>query len=271
MSVRDLFPPDMATQRAAFAQALTWLFGETHRPAGRGARRLPCSAGPRSPQVRCHATALRQHADALCSARMRSHLSDRWDDGLAGTARDAVELIVGVMRGAADAEKGPPYRDGTVIEHIRATRDVSIVRLQLDHPLSYHPGQYVTVAGATVAAPLALPEPVDPRRPRGRHRVPRPFGHRRHGQHRDRRRDADRRPVATVQPARRHARRPRRRRRADGGGQHRAGPAADADHGPDAVRGEPAGAPVLRRPLPVRALRPAHAVADRLAAIRGCR
>ena len=49
------------------------------------------------------------------------------------------------MRGAADAEKGPPYRDGTVIEHIRATRDVSVVRLQLDQPLYYHPGQYVTV------------------------------------------------------------------------------------------------------------------------------
>ena len=28
ISVRDLFPPDMDAQRAAFAQAMTWLFGE---------------------------------------------------------------------------------------------------------------------------------------------------------------------------------------------------------------------------------------------------
>ena len=49
------------------------------------------------------------------------------------------------MRGAADAEKGPPFRDGTVVEHLRVTRDVSVIRLQLDDPLYFHPGQYVTV------------------------------------------------------------------------------------------------------------------------------
>ena len=49
------------------------------------------------------------------------------------------------MSGAADAEKGPPFRDGTVLEHIRVARDVSVVRLQLDQPLYYYPGQYVTV------------------------------------------------------------------------------------------------------------------------------
>jgi NAD(P)H-flavin reductase len=76
---------------------------------------------------------------------LRTHLTDSWDDRIAEAAHDAVTLVIGVMRGAADAEKGPPYCDGTVIEHIRATRDVSVVRLQLDRPLHYHPGQYVTV------------------------------------------------------------------------------------------------------------------------------
>ncbi|MDT7769553.1 MAG: hypothetical protein QOI30_2563, partial [Mycobacterium sp.] len=28
VSLRDLFPPDMAAQRAAFAQALKWIYGE---------------------------------------------------------------------------------------------------------------------------------------------------------------------------------------------------------------------------------------------------
>lgn len=143
-SVRDLFPPDMAQQRGVFAHAMTWLFGElvaqrAHEPVaflaqlGRDHRKYG---------------ATQQHYDSMQKAllsTLRDHLVDRWDDNLAEATHDAVALFVGVMRGAAEAEKGPPYCDGTVIEHIRATRDVSVVRLQLDRPLSYHPGQYVTV------------------------------------------------------------------------------------------------------------------------------
>ncbi len=91
---------------------------------------------------------LQRHYDSMQDAlltTLRSHLIESWDDRLAGTTQDAVALIIGLMRGAADAEKGPPFRDGTVIEHLRITRDVSVVRLQLDQPLYYHPGQYVTV------------------------------------------------------------------------------------------------------------------------------
>ena len=143
-SVRDLFPPDMTAQRDAFAQAVTWLFGEfidqrAEEPVaflaqlGRDHRKYGVT---------------QRHYDSMQDAlltTLRSQLIERWDDRLEEAARDAVTLLIGVMRGAADAEKGPPYGDGTVIEHIRATRDVSIVRLQLDRPLFYHPGQYVTV------------------------------------------------------------------------------------------------------------------------------
>jgi NAD(P)H-flavin reductase len=76
---------------------------------------------------------------------LRSHLIESWDHRLAEAAHDAIALAISVMRGAAEAESGPPYCDGTVVQHIRATRDVSIVRLRLDQPLFYHPGQYVTV------------------------------------------------------------------------------------------------------------------------------
>ena len=138
-------------------------------------------------------------------------------------------------------------------------------------PDALPPGPVRQRPGAAVPAPLALSEAGHPGRSPRRHRVPRPRGLRRHGQHRHRLRDPARRPVAAVQPARRPARRPRRRGRADGGGQHRPGAAARADHGPHPLRGEPAGAPVLRRPLPLRALRPAHPVADRRRTIRGCR
>jgi NAD(P)H-flavin reductase len=49
------------------------------------------------------------------------------------------------MNGAADAEHGPAWWDGTVIEHHRVSRDLAVVRLQLDRPMHYHPGQYVNI------------------------------------------------------------------------------------------------------------------------------
>jgi NAD(P)H-flavin reductase/hemoglobin-like flavoprotein len=144
ISARDLFPPDMAHQRAAFGYALTWVLGELIDQRAQEPVAFLAQLG------RDHRKydVTQRHYDTMQDALLRTladHLADRWDDRLAETARDAVTLIVGVMRGSADAEKGPPYRDATVVEHIRATRDVSIVRLQLDRPLYYHPGQYVTV------------------------------------------------------------------------------------------------------------------------------
>ena len=141
---RDLFPPDMAHQRTALAQALTWLFGELieKRAQEPVAFRAQLGRDHRKYAVAQHHYDTMQ--DALL-ATLGTHLGDRWDARLAETAQQAVTLIIGVMRGAADAEKGLPFHDGTVVEHIRATRDVSVIRLQLDDPLYFHAGQYVTV------------------------------------------------------------------------------------------------------------------------------
>jgi hemoglobin-like flavoprotein len=144
LSARDLFPPDMDHQRDVFARALTWLFGEliaqrADEPVaflaqlGRDHRKYGVTQG---------------HYDSMQGAlynALHDHLDSEWDDRLAEATRDAVALIIGVMRGAADAEESPAYRDGTVIEHHRVPRDFSVIRLQLDEPLFYHPGQYVTV------------------------------------------------------------------------------------------------------------------------------
>lgn len=142
--VRDLFPPDLSRQRTVFAEAMTWLFGELI------AQRADEPVAFLAQLGRDHRKygVLQRHYDSMQDAlltTLRGHLVDRWDDRLADAAHQAVTLIIGIMRGAADAEQGPPFVDGSVVEHIRATRDVSVIRLQLDEPLHFHAGQYVTV------------------------------------------------------------------------------------------------------------------------------
>jgi NAD(P)H-flavin reductase/hemoglobin-like flavoprotein len=142
--VRDLFPPEMGAQRTTFAQALTWLLGELI------AQRADEPVAFLAQLGRDHRKygVTQQHYDSMYTAlysTLRSHLIERWDGRIAEAAKQAITLITGVMRGAADAEKGPAWWDATVVEHIRASRDVSVVRLQLDRPMYYHAGQYVTV------------------------------------------------------------------------------------------------------------------------------
>ncbi|CAN3126726.1 FAD-binding oxidoreductase [Mycobacterium sp. smrl_JER01] len=144
LSARDLFPPDMEKQRQVFAQALCWLCDEliaqrAEEPVaflaqlGRDHRKYGVTPA--------HYTALRQ---ALV-VTLRTALVDRWDRRLSETVDDVVALAVGVMSGAADAETSPPFCDGTVLEHLRPARDISVIRLKMDHALGYHPGQYVPV------------------------------------------------------------------------------------------------------------------------------
>ncbi|HYJ57512.1 MAG TPA: FAD-binding oxidoreductase [Mycobacterium sp.] len=144
LSARALFPPDMERQRTVFAHALSWLCDEiiaqrAEEPVaflaqlGRDHRKYGVTQQ--------HYATLRV---ALLST-LRLHLADSWDRRLNEAVNDVVELVVGVMSGAADAETTPPFGDGTVLEHLRPTRDVSVIRLKMDHPLSYLPGQYVPV------------------------------------------------------------------------------------------------------------------------------
>ncbi|MDZ7885134.1 MAG: FAD-binding oxidoreductase [Mycobacterium sp.] len=144
MSARDLFPPDLTRQRASFGEALSWLLSEMI--AQRAEEPVAFMAQLGRDHRKYGVTA--RHYDTLGQAlltTLRDELADLWDARIAEATSDFIELVIGVMRGAADAEQTPPFVDGTVLEHIRATRDVSIVRLQLDRSLFYHPGQYVTV------------------------------------------------------------------------------------------------------------------------------
>lgn len=143
-SARDLFPPDLDSQRAAFGRALYWVLGEFVAQRADEPVALLAQLGR---DHRKYAVT-QQHYQSLeraLIATLRDTLGDEWDERVAEATTHAVNLIAGVMRGAADAEPGQPFHDGTVLQCHRLTRDVTVVRLQLDEPLAYHAGQYVTV------------------------------------------------------------------------------------------------------------------------------
>lgn len=143
-SVRDLFPPEMSGQRAAFGQAMHWLYGELV------AQRADEPVAFLAQLGRDHRKygVLPEHYQTLRRAlhsTLRTHLGSAWTDAVQEAADQSLNLFAGVMSGAADSDDAPAWVDGTVIEHNRVSRDLAVVRLHLDRPLDYHPGQYVNV------------------------------------------------------------------------------------------------------------------------------
>lgn len=143
-STRDLFPADLSGIRAAFAQAMSWVYGEL--VAQRAQEPVSFLAQLGRDHRKYGVT--QQHYDTMgrvLYAALRDELADAWTPAVDDAARQSLNLIIGVMGGAADAEDGPAWWDGTVVEHLRVSRDLAVVRIQLDHPLPYYPGQYVKV------------------------------------------------------------------------------------------------------------------------------
>ncbi|MBX9640581.1 MAG: 2-polyprenylphenol hydroxylase [Mycobacteriaceae bacterium] len=143
-SVRDLFPPEMSGQRAAFAQAMHWLYGELV------AQRADEPVAFLAQLGRDHRKygVLPAHYQTLRRAlyfTLRTHLGSAWTDAVREAADQSLNLLTGVMGGAADSDDAPAWVDGTVTEHDRVSRDLAVIRLHLDRTLHYHPGQYVNV------------------------------------------------------------------------------------------------------------------------------
>lgn len=143
-SARELFPADLAGQRAAFAHAMDWVYGEL---VAQRAQTLVTFLAQLGRDHRKYGVTQHHYdtAGQVLYATLRDGLADDWTAAVDGAARESLHLIIGVMSGAADAEEGPAWWDGTVVEHLRVSRDLGVVRMQLDHPLPYHPGQYVKI------------------------------------------------------------------------------------------------------------------------------
>ncbi len=143
-TVRDLFPASMNEQRAVFLEVLDWVIGEfvaqrSDEPVefltqlGRDHRKY----GVTAEQYTSVATAL--------YATLQAELGQKWTPRVDAAGRQAINFMTAVMRGAAEAERGPAHWGGTVIEHDRVSRDLAVVRMKLDRALPYLPGQYVNV------------------------------------------------------------------------------------------------------------------------------
>lgn len=141
-TVRDLFPASMNDQRAVFTKVLDWVIGEfvaqrADAPVaflsqlGRDHRKY----GVTPEQYTSLATAL--------YATLQAELGQKWTPRVDAAGKQAINFMTAVMRGAAEAEPGPAYWDGTVVDHQRVSRDLSVVRMKLDQPMPYLPGQYV--------------------------------------------------------------------------------------------------------------------------------
>lgn len=143
-TVRDLFPSDLNHHRAAFLQAMRWLFGEF--VAQRSAEPVAFLAQLGRDHRKYGVT--ESGYTSLCQSlflAMRDHLGDRFSGAVDDALTDALTLIAGAMSGAAEADQQPAWWDATVVESERVSREIAVVRLQLDEPLPYHAGQYVGV------------------------------------------------------------------------------------------------------------------------------
>ena len=142
-SVGDLFPPDLTHQRAAFTYALRWLFGEFIAQRSVEPVTFLAQLGR---DHRKYGVTEAQYT-SMCQSlflALRDDVGDRFSAAVDDAITEALTLIAGAMSGAAAADQQPAWWDGTVVECVRVSRDIVVVRLQLDQPMPYLPGQYVS-------------------------------------------------------------------------------------------------------------------------------
>ena len=145
--MRALFPLAMDRQRDRFFRALARLvwsldspqeltafvsqLGRDHRRFGVTARHYP------------------EFMEAL-AATVREFTGPAWSDELAAAWQAALDMVAKTMleAAAADARLAPSWWLAEVIGHQRRGGDLAVLTVRPDPPLSYRPGQYVSVQSA---------------------------------------------------------------------------------------------------------------------------
>ncbi|BAH52948.1 globin domain-containing protein [Rhodococcus opacus] len=140
---REFFPAAMDTQRDRLVRAIGHVIDRLEAPEsvlpylaqlGRDHRKY----GIDDSHYSAVGIALVAALEKVCEPRM-------WTTEVGAAWRRAITLVTDVMMDAARSETGPPSWVGTVREHRRVRDDVAVVKLQLDQPMPYAAGQYVSV------------------------------------------------------------------------------------------------------------------------------
>jgi NAD(P)H-flavin reductase/hemoglobin-like flavoprotein len=141
--IRDFFPASMTGQRERLVTAIAYAvdhLDDLHatlpflEQLGRDHRKYGI--------VDAHYAAV---AAALTTALRRFAGTEMWTDDVAEAWGDAIAIVAGTMMNAANAETGPAAVGATVVQKSEVLRDVAIIRLQLDEPVKYEAGQYLSV------------------------------------------------------------------------------------------------------------------------------
>lgn len=142
-AARDFFPAAMDSQRDRLVKAISYALDRLEEPdkllpflaqLGRDHRKY----GVQAAHYTAVATSLKSAMRIFAGTEMWTDEVDQaWDEGL--------KIIGDTMIGAAEQESAPAVWTGTVVERREVLRNLAVVRLQLDQPMQYAAGQYISV------------------------------------------------------------------------------------------------------------------------------
>lgn len=146
---RELFPRDATPVLRDFARAMRWVFETTEYARGDRAKvdevvEFARHLGTDHRKLELTPEHHSRFGEAL--AHTLRHLAGRaWDDRLETTLGTAYRVLSTALQQGAAVDEGPARVGATVVEILRPTRDVVVVRLISDVMVDYHPGQYLSV------------------------------------------------------------------------------------------------------------------------------
>ncbi|MBD0863676.1 oxidoreductase [Gordonia sp. zg691] len=143
--LRDLFGVSMAAQRVAFHRVIDHVLEAI--PAESGHAELVEFLAQLGRDHRKFGVEP-EHYHVMYGALMGEFaelMAGYWDAETEQTVSQAMMLVTGVMRGAAETATHPARWTAEVVEKYRITRDLAVVRLLAHAPLTFNPGQYLEV------------------------------------------------------------------------------------------------------------------------------
>ncbi|MFC4374132.1 globin domain-containing protein [Nocardia halotolerans] len=142
-AIRDFFPAAMDAQRDRLVHAISYALERLEEPdqllpflaqLGRDHRKYGVQPA--------HYVAV---ANSLKSAMRQFSGTEMWTDEVDSAWDEALELISNAMISAADKETTPAAWAATVVERREVLRNLAVIRVQLEQPMEYAAGQYISV------------------------------------------------------------------------------------------------------------------------------